>query len=291
MHSGLVRWEWHSLDHVKAGRVRSRSALERVPLGLLPPQLDRPAGRTASCCSRRAARGPATSVEAGTGRIRWRLGGNHSSFQMGRGTEMAWQHDGRMRSDGTVTFFDDGSNPPIHSQSRGLVIAIDLNTRTRRGSSSPTMHREPADARREPGQHADALGRQRADRLRRRAADQPVRRRRLAAVRRPPALRHVLLPRLPLPVERAAGRAAGDRRERQQHRRRDDRPRELERGDRRRLLAGARRRNAAGAVGARDDPGRAASRAASPCRTSTSTPPCRRSTAPAGCWAPRRRAA
>ncbi len=33
---------------------------------------------------------------------------------MGPGTEMAWQHDGRVLANGDVTFFDDGSNPPIH---------------------------------------------------------------------------------------------------------------------------------------------------------------------------------
>ncbi len=57
----------------------------------------------------------------------WRLGGNRSSFAMGPGTKMAWQHDGRMLPDGELTFFDDGSNPPIHSQSRAVRIELDLD--------------------------------------------------------------------------------------------------------------------------------------------------------------------
>ena len=73
---------------------------------------------------------------------------------------------------------------------------------------------------------------------------------RLAAVRRPPALRHVLLPRLPLPLERAPAEPARGARQPQRHRRRDDRPRELERRHRRGLLARARRRSAAVAEGA-----------------------------------------
>jgi hypothetical protein len=47
---------------------------------------------------------------------------------MGPGTETAWQHDGRVLSDGQITFFDDGSNPPIHHQSRGVRIALDFTT-------------------------------------------------------------------------------------------------------------------------------------------------------------------
>ena len=45
---------------------------------------------------------------------------------MGPGSETAWQHDARMQPDGNVTFFDDGSNPRIHYQSRGVRVALDL---------------------------------------------------------------------------------------------------------------------------------------------------------------------
>ena len=142
MRSGLVRWEWHSLDHVKAAEseveVTSNSrpwdyfhlnSIDRLPDGdLLLSARSTWAGY---------------DVEARSGRIRWRLGGNHSSFQMGRGTEMAWQHDGRMRADGTLTFFDDGSNPPIHKQSRGVVIAIDERAHTARLVTAYT-HPNPA---------------------------------------------------------------------------------------------------------------------------------------------------
>src|SRR5208282_336215 len=67
-------------------------------------------------------------LEGGSGRILWRLGGLESSFKMGPGTETAWQHDGRILANGEVTFFDDGSNPPIHHQSRGVRIRLDFKT-------------------------------------------------------------------------------------------------------------------------------------------------------------------
>ena len=61
---------------------------------------------------------------------------------MGPGTETAWQHDGRILPDGEVTLFDDGSNPPIHHQSRAVRIALDLETHEARLSSAYT-HPDP----------------------------------------------------------------------------------------------------------------------------------------------------
>ncbi len=51
---------------------------------------------------------------------------------MGPGTRTAWQHDARMLPNGEITMFDDGANPPIHKQSRGLRIALDERPRTKR---------------------------------------------------------------------------------------------------------------------------------------------------------------
>jgi hypothetical protein len=61
---------------------------------------------------------------------------------MGPGTRMAWQHDARVLAGGELTFFDDGANPPIHSQSRGVRIALDFKRREARLAASYT-HREP----------------------------------------------------------------------------------------------------------------------------------------------------
>ena len=49
-------------------------------------------------------------------------------LQDGARHETAWQHDGRVLPNGQVTFFDDGSNPPIHAQSRAVRIALDFKT-------------------------------------------------------------------------------------------------------------------------------------------------------------------
>ena len=55
---------------------------------------------------------------------------------------MAWQHDGRMLPDGELTFFDDGSNPPIHSQSRGVRLQLDTTHKVARLLFAYT-HRNP----------------------------------------------------------------------------------------------------------------------------------------------------
>lgn len=131
MRTGLVRWEWHSLDHVGVGE----SEVE-VPHGSMPwdyfhlNSIDPQPGGDIFISARSTWAG--YQLQGKSGAILWRLGGNRSSFQMEPGTKLAWQHDGRVLSGGQVTFFDDGSNPPIHSQSRAVRIALDFRTRRAR---------------------------------------------------------------------------------------------------------------------------------------------------------------
>ncbi|MFL5893821.1 MAG: arylsulfotransferase family protein [Thermoleophilaceae bacterium] len=41
-----------------------------------------------------------------TGRVLWQLGGRHSSFEMGPGTQFWYEHDAQRQPDGTLTVFD-----------------------------------------------------------------------------------------------------------------------------------------------------------------------------------------
>jgi Arylsulfotransferase (ASST) len=131
METGLVRWEWHSLDHVSVHESHAPVPETATPwdyfhLNSIDPEPDGNlliSGRSAWA---------AYQLKGGAGTIEWRLGGEHSSFKMGPGTETAWQHDARLQPDGTITMFDDGSDPRIHYQSRGVRIAIDTRTRTAR---------------------------------------------------------------------------------------------------------------------------------------------------------------
>jgi hypothetical protein len=141
MRSGLVRSEWHSLDHIAAAESEVEAPAGAAPwdffhLNSIDPRPD--GDLLISARSTWAG----YLLQGTTGKVLWRLGGNRSSFKMGPGTKMAWQHDGRVLANGELTFFDDGSNPPIHHQSRGLVIKLDLKTREARLASVYT-HRDP----------------------------------------------------------------------------------------------------------------------------------------------------
>jgi hypothetical protein len=132
MKTGLVRWEWHSLDHVALGE-------SHAPLP--PPHPSKPTEARPWDWFHLNSIDPLPDgdvlisarstwamydVYIVTGGVRWRLGGMRSSFAMGPGAEMAWQHDARMLPDGTVSVFDDGAGPQVHFQSRGVRIALDM---------------------------------------------------------------------------------------------------------------------------------------------------------------------
>ena len=142
MKTGLVRWEWHSLDHVAA----AESEVE-TPKGPTPwdyfhiNSIDPQANGEIFISARSTWAG--YELDGANGKILWRLGGNRSSFKMGPGTTTAWQHDGRILPDGDVTLFDDGANPPIHKQSRAIRIRLDLKGRRASLVSSYT-HPNPA---------------------------------------------------------------------------------------------------------------------------------------------------
>jgi hypothetical protein len=146
MRTGLVRWEWHSLDHIPVSQTETETPTTTTPwdwFHLNSIDLEG-AGTNSSGDIFISARSTwaGYQLEGATGRVLWRLGGLASSFKMGPGTQTAWQHDGRVLPDGEVTFFDDGSNPPIHRQSRAVRVALDFKTREARLVSAYT-HPDP----------------------------------------------------------------------------------------------------------------------------------------------------
>jgi hypothetical protein len=131
MKTGLVRWEWHSLDHVgvdesHAPLPNGRSPWDWFHLNSVDVQPDGDlliSSRSTWAMYR---------LQRGSGTVLWRLGGTRSSFRMSPGTETAWQHDARLQLDGTITVFDNGSTPQIHDQSEGVRIALDERRHTAR---------------------------------------------------------------------------------------------------------------------------------------------------------------
>jgi len=127
--TGLVMYEWHSLDHVPLANsyASAASASKGEPFDYFHiNSIDTELNGDLLVDSRNT--WAAYDVDPKTGQVRWQLGGKHSSFKLGAAT--AWQHDARQQPDGAITFFDNGAFPAVHPQSRAIELALDPATMT-----------------------------------------------------------------------------------------------------------------------------------------------------------------
>lgn len=136
--TGLVRYEWHSLDHVAL----SDSYMPVKPGTAKSPwdffHINAVTEHDGKLLVDSRNTWAAYDIDAHSGRILWRIGGKHSSFAMARDARPAWQHDVREEPDGTISFFDNGATPVVHPQSR--VIVLRLNTKRRTASLVSSFH-------------------------------------------------------------------------------------------------------------------------------------------------------
>ncbi len=138
--TGLVLFQWDSLDHVPLTQSYQPLPLEGRKVGFQNPydyfhvnsvQLDGDGSLLVSARNTWAV----YKVDHRTGAIVWQLGGKHSSFRMLGAAGFAFQHDVRSQSSGDrfLTVFDDGAGlPAIHKQSRALELILDLKHHTAR---------------------------------------------------------------------------------------------------------------------------------------------------------------
>lgn len=129
--TGLVMYEWHSLDHVALSEsyASARHASRTTPFDYFHINSVDVRGDGDLLVDARNT-WAAYDVDPRSGRVRWQLGGKRSSFAMGPGTRTAWQHDAREQPDGTITFFDNGATPAVHPQSRAIGVRLDPARRT-----------------------------------------------------------------------------------------------------------------------------------------------------------------
>jgi hypothetical protein len=131
LRTGLVRLEWHALDHVALGDSYlpvGGGGTPVSPWDYFHINAVSEHGGDLLVDSRNT--WAAYDIDARTGQIAWRLGGKQSSFAMGPGASPARQHDAREEAGGMISFFDNGGTPRVHSQSRVIVIALDKQTMT-----------------------------------------------------------------------------------------------------------------------------------------------------------------
>lgn len=128
--TGLVMFEWHALGHIALSDSHSQPTSSRPWdfFHLNSISLDPWGGEDFLISARNTWAG--YEISGHTGAVLWRLGGRHSTFHMGAGTGTAWQHDMRWQSDHTITIFDDGAMPAVHSQSRAIREHIDWSHRS-----------------------------------------------------------------------------------------------------------------------------------------------------------------
>lgn len=137
--TGLVEFEWDSLDHVPLSATHSNlPSKAHVANGIGNPfdyfhvnSVEPDHDGNLLISSRNT--WSVYKVNHGTGAIIWTLGGKYSSFKLGRGASFAFQHDVRVVAFGDqfLTMFDDGAGPPyVHSQSRALKLELNLKHMT-----------------------------------------------------------------------------------------------------------------------------------------------------------------
>lgn len=129
--TGLVKFQWTSLDHVGLDESYQRAtyATRSLPLDTFhinSINLDPDGSLLISARNTWAV----YDLDHRSGQTVWRLGGKRSSFAPGPGTSTAWQHDPRELPDGSISLFDNGSAPDVHGQSRGVVLSLDPHHKT-----------------------------------------------------------------------------------------------------------------------------------------------------------------
>jgi Arylsulfotransferase (ASST) len=131
--TGLVRREWHSLDHVAlADSYSSPTGSSRAwPFDYFHiNSVDQQADGTTLMSARNTS--AMYELDTTTGQIVTSIGGKHSSVHLSAGAATAYQHDASVLANGTISVFDNGGVPKVHSQSRALVLDVNAHTDTDR---------------------------------------------------------------------------------------------------------------------------------------------------------------
>jgi hypothetical protein len=126
--TGLVMWEWHAFGHIpiteSKNPVPHNYPWDYAHLNSADP------GREGDVLVSVRNTSTLYDIDLRSGGVRWRLGGARSSFALGAGTRFFWQHDAEFQPGGLISVFDNGSDPPMERQSRGLLLRPDAATHT-----------------------------------------------------------------------------------------------------------------------------------------------------------------
>jgi hypothetical protein len=139
--TGQVVWEWHAYGHVHlsesyGGKPGSKpwdffhiNSIQQLPNGNL-------------LISARHM-WAVYEIDKHTGRLPVVIGGKHSSFTMGPGTNFEWQHHAHLNGN-TLTVFDNGAGIGQISESQSRALRINLNFTTKRATLARAYTNSPA---------------------------------------------------------------------------------------------------------------------------------------------------
>jgi hypothetical protein len=133
LRTGLVRFQWDSLDHIPLRASYTpppRSGESAYDYFHVNSVVQAPHGRLVISARTTWA---VYELDQQTGGVLWTLGGKHSSFRQGNGVAFAFQHDARFlpHSSALLSVFDDGAGPPaVHKQSRAITIRLNYRRMT-----------------------------------------------------------------------------------------------------------------------------------------------------------------
>jgi EmrB/QacA subfamily drug resistance transporter len=136
--TGKLLRTWDALDHIPLRDSYASLPTNGFPWDAYHVNAVKLVGRDAFLVSIRNT-WAAYLVDIPTGKIRWTLGGRHSSFEFGPDAGFEWQHDVTLQSGGsTVTMFDDhccqitsgDTDVPPTGASRGLTLELDQQRHT-----------------------------------------------------------------------------------------------------------------------------------------------------------------
>jgi hypothetical protein len=128
--TGLVRYEWDSLEHVPltASYMPAAAASPAWPYDWFHLNSVEPAADGGLLVSSRAT-WAVYDIDASTGLIRWQVGGRTPTY--GSAAPLfAWQHDAQPLGPDLFSVFDNGGPPSTFAHSDGAVVRVDPATAT-----------------------------------------------------------------------------------------------------------------------------------------------------------------
>ncbi len=131
LHTGLVRREWHDVDHIPLSDSYSTAVTtsRKWPFDYFHiNSIDQHADGSTLISARNT--WALYQLNTASGQVLSRIGGKRSTLKMLSSTKTAYQHDATLLPDGNISIFDNGAVPKVHPQSRGLIERINPNAHT-----------------------------------------------------------------------------------------------------------------------------------------------------------------